>query len=172
MLEYQINFVAKEKVVELVLRIICGCIIFGKFHDGLHIASDCEKNAAVHCHARTHLHRSCGRIPTDLSGRRFTNPIRHCEADTVPRVGKHMHDSSRTKNQNHTVFSKSNHHVVYREFSFGWDYGSLPVLYESRKSLFAHRHHRILSGYGNLEVHFLYAEMEPVPLYGGVISGE
>ena len=172
MLEYQINFVAKEKVVELVLRIICGCIVFGKFHDGLHIASDCEKNAAVHCHARTHLHRSCGRIPTDLSGRRFTNPIRHCEADTVPRVGKHMHDSSRTKNQNHTAFSKGNHHVVYRELSSRRDHGSLPAVYKSRKSFFTNIHCWLLPCSRNLEICFLYAEMEPVSLQGGVISGE
>ena len=118
--------------MERVLRIIYGCIVFGKFHDGLHITSDCEKNAAVHCHARTHLHRSCGRIPTDLSGRRFTNPIRHCEADTVPRVGKHMHDSSRTKNQKHTVFCSSNHNAIHRELFARRNYGGVSSVHKGK----------------------------------------
>ena len=172
MLEYQINFVAKEKVVERVLRIICGCIVFGKFHDGLHITSDCQKNASVYCHTRTHLHRSCSRFSADLYCCHSSNSISHYKTDTVPRVCKHMHDSSRTKNQKHTVFSKSNHHVVYRKFSSGWNHGGLPAICKGRKSLFGHRHCRILSGSWNLEVCFLYAEMEPVPLHGGFVSGE
>lgn len=126
----------------------------------------------MYCHAWAHLHRSCSWFSVDLYCRHSSNSLRHNKTDTVPRVGKHMHDSSRTKNQNHTVFSKSNHHVVYRKFSSGWNHGSFPSICKGRKSLLGSRHCRILSGSGKLEVCRLYTEMEPVPLQSGFISGK
>ena len=143
-----------------------------KFHDGLSVASHSQKDVEVFCHTRKYLLGSSGGVAPHLYRDDIAYPICNRQSIFVPRSYKHMHDSSRTKNQNHTVFSQSNHHVVYREFSFGWDYGTLPAIHKSRKSIFAHCYHRILSGYGNLEVCFLYAEMEPESLYGGIISGK
>ena len=86
------------KGVEGVLRIICGCVIFGKFLNGLFVAIACEKDAEVFCHTWKTLFGGDCRGIIDLCHCDFTHSLYIDKTGTIPYACQYMHDSSGTKN--------------------------------------------------------------------------
>ena len=102
----------KRKQVECVLRIICWYIVFSEFHDGLHITFDCEENVKVYCHTRKHFSGSHNRFSIYMFDCNSADSLCICKIRIIPHVCKYVHDSSGTKNQNHTSFFEGTDYVI------------------------------------------------------------
>ena len=102
----------KRKQVECVLRIICWCIVFSEFHDGLHITLDCKKDAFVFCHTWKYLSRSHNWFSFHMFDCNSADSLCICKIRIIPHVCKYVHDSSGTKNQNHTSFFEGIYYVI------------------------------------------------------------
>ena len=154
----------KRKWVECVLRAIRRCVVFGKFHDGLHITFNCEKDVKVFCHTRKYLSWSHGWLGAHMYCCDFTSSLCIYKIRIIPHVCKYVHDSSRTKSQNHTIFCESNSHAVHWRISAWWNYGILQSICSHGKSISSRCNYRVLHGSWNMEICFLYSEMESKPL--------
>lgn len=156
--------------MECVLRTICRCVVFGKFHDGLHITFNCEKNALVFCHARKRLSGSRSRLTVHMYRCDSSDTIYICEIRIIPHVSKYVHDSSGTQNQNHTVFCEGNDYAVHWWISAGRNYGIFQPVCSHGEFVSSCCNSWLLHGSWNLEIHFLSSEMEPKSLQGGFVS--
>ncbi len=157
-------FCLKRKWGECVLRIICGCIIFGEFYDGLSVVASCEEDVKVFCHTRKRLLGSFNRVCTDLCSCNYSNSICNHQNHFISHLYKHLHDSSGTKNQNHTSVCQITIYAVHRKFFVRGHFRNASTICEDRKSIFLSCDYWILPGFGDMEIYFTCTEMESIPL--------